>query len=317
MLRTQLAVALVAAAILAPIATAIVPHANVNPLVNGDFDTDTSLPAAAPLGPYIDQCFGVGHQVNDPLYSSWGDWAIGTANDPEGATPEGAVAANAYWAGVAQGYAADPSTAYGCNGLDSALVNPSEKIVDPGFMWSNDPGTQFGDLDGDGDREARIPRVPAEHTHNLYQAIATPTQAFGANFHAFAFTVESGAIPPTANVQVGLSLSPSYQQHPFVGTFWEGAVLFRADDFAPQGHHVALDPVHQGEIVCPAGYSPCLAFKADYLAADDAGKRTLLGQARIVQTSFWAFSGGAGPVVIDDVAYVGALPLGGTAPNTP
>jgi hypothetical protein len=225
---TQLAVALVAAAILAPAASALVTGPHVNPLMNGDFDMETSQPALDPVRPFVDQCLGIGHQAMDPLYSSWGDWAISTANDPANSTPEEAAAANAYWQGVAEGYAADPGTVYGCNGVDTALVNPSEKIVDPGFQWSNDPGTTFGDFDGDGDREARIPRVPAEHTHNLWQSVATPTQAFSADFDLFAFRVESGVVPASANIQVGLSLSPGYQQHPFVGAFWEGAILFRS-----------------------------------------------------------------------------------------
>ena len=316
MSNNQLAAALVAAAILSPIAAALASPQG-NPIMNGDFDMDTSQPAADPIRPYVNQCFGVGHQALDPLYSAWGDWAIATINDPTNATPEDAAAANTYWQVVAEDYAADPAGVYGCRGVDVALVNPSEKLVDPGFMWSNDPGTTFGDFDGDGDREARIPRVPVEHNHNLWQSVATTTQAFSADFDLFAFRVESGVIPAGANIQIGLALSPGYAQHPFVGVFWEGAILFRSNDFITPGVQYALDPVARGEIICPGGYTPCLLFKAEYDAADNAGKRTLLGQARIVQTSFWAFSGGVGDVIVDDVVYYGAAPAGTTPPNVP
>lgn len=304
--------------VLAPLASAggLLP---VNPILNGGFEIDTSTSAAGPVEPVIDECIGVGHQALVPLYSAWGDWVFNSANDPtsvDPASPSFLADATGYPLAYAGGYAAEPATAYACDPhyQDVARVNPAEKVDDPGFMWSNDPGTTFADANGDGDREVIIPRVPVEHDHNLWQSVATSTQAWSADFDAFAFTVESGAIPAGANVQVGLSLTPGYMQSPWVGIFWEGAVMFRANDMARDANgHVAMDPVAKGEIVCPGGYTPCLEFKAAYNAADADGKRTLLGQARIVQTSFWAFSGGVGPVVLDDVAYVGAK----TAVETP
>lgn len=292
----------------------------VNPIVNGDFDTNVQPGGVGLLYPYMNQCIGVGHQVMVPLYSSWGDWVFETASEPTGVDPTdpGLVGtATGYPTAYAMGHVTDPMRAVRCDPsyLDIAQPNPWNTLNDPSFMWSNDPGTVFGDANGDGDIEAVIPRVPAQHNHNLWQSVATPTQAFSADFDAFEFTLESGVIPAGANIQVGLSLTPGYMQSPWVGIFWEGAVLFRANDLVPgAGGRISVDPVAKGEIICPA-YTPCYEFRAAYNAADEEGKRTLLGQTRIVQTSFWSFNGGVGPVVIDDVAYVGAKTFAETVPN--
>lgn len=298
----------------------------VNPLVNGDFDAAAGPGAPPELRGVLDVCFGVGHQALIPLYSPWGDDVIEAANAVLAGDAETAVArvSDPYFAQYPQdyaaGYAADPASAALCDPgyQDVAEVNAWEKTQDEAPMWSNDPGTRFADFDGDGDREAIIPSAPVEHSHNLWQSVATATQAFSADFAAFEFTVEAGAIPASASNQIGLALSPGYMQHPWLGAFWEGAIVFTSADMAPDASgRVRMDPVAQGSITCPAGYTPCLSFRDAWGAADDAGKRTLLGQARVIQTSFWAFSHAAGPVVIDDVAYVGAQVAlsGGLNPN--
>lgn len=307
-------------------ASSALSNVSVNPILNPDFDTYVTAGAPPLVRPVLDRCVGVGHQAYDVLYSSYADWAILTANDvsadpttaPELATPETVETATGWPAAHAEAIADEPSYAYHCDPryADTTQLNPWDKSHDQGAGWSNDPGTKFYDVDGDGDQEAVIPRVPTSHTHNLWQSIATPTQAWSANFESFEFTVESGVIPPGANNQIGLGLSPGYMQHPWLGAFWEGAILFRANDMTPdEDGRVRMDPVLQGELICPAGYTPCLEFKAEYNAANAAGKRTLLGQARIVQTSFWSFSGGAGPVVIDDVAFGGIRTAVETLPN--
>lgn len=294
------AASLFAAILLAPAALGegILP---VNPIVNGDFDTFLTPGMASGARGVADRCFGIGHQYLPALY-----W-------PEETLVEDATA-------HAQGFVEEPGRLYECDPQweDNVQLNAWEKSRDRGFMWSNDPGTLFDDFDGDGDLEAIIPRVPTSHSHNMWQSGATATQAFSANFEAFEFTIESGTPAPGANIQVGLSLSPGYMQHPWVGAFWEGAILFRADDFQPDaGGRVSIDPIARGEIICPGGYQPCFDFKAAYDAAlgDEESQRTLLGQTRIGQTSFWAFNNGVAPIVIDEVAYVGATTFAETVPN--
>lgn len=302
---------------------------NANPLVNGDFD------AAGPLGlpPVLKQltntCVGVGHQVIIPLYSPWGDSVVAAVNDPEGTAaafaddPAGqADAFSAYPVAHVGEYVAAPDTLVGCDPQhrEFAAVNPWAMSQDMALAWSNDAGTRYFDLDGDGDTEAVIPTQRVEHSHTMWQSGATLAQAFSLDFDAFEWTLEAGAIPGGANNQIGFSLTPSYMQHPFVGVFWEGALLFRATDMQPdENGRVSMDPVRDGEIACPGGYPPCDAFRAEFVAAqaanDEAAARALLGQARIAQTSFWSFNNPAGLVAIDDVAFVGAKTMAETAPR--
>jgi hypothetical protein len=317
---------LVAAALLVPIAAAdgLLP---INPITNGDFDTAVTPGGVGPARPVLDRCIGIGHQGLNPLFSSYGDWSLALIND--GAADPTTVATKAtgatfaddatgYPIAAAGGYAGNPDSILGCdpNFNDLAQPNPWNSLRDDGFMWSNDPATSFLDVTGDGDTEAVIPSVPAQHSHSLWQSIATSTQAFSADFDAFQFTVESGSLPASANVQVGLSLTPSYMQSPWVVAFWEGAVYFTSADLVPDASgRVSVNPVAKGEIICPAAYTPCEEFRADYNAADAVGKATLLGQTRIVQTSFWSFNNPAGPVVLDDIAYLGAKSFAETVPN--
>lgn len=320
-------VALAALLVTLPVANAegLLP---VDPIINGDFELDVSPGGVGILYPFLNTCVGAGHQVLNPLYSSWGDWVFDTANTVS-ADPSSAVAvvtdpgfvgdATGYPANYAGQHVTDPLLAVRCDPKynDAAQLNAWNTLNDPGFMWSNDPGTTYGDVNGDGDREAVIPRVPTSHNHNMWQSYASMTQLFSADFDSFDFTLESGMIPAGANVQIGLSLTPGYTQSPWVGIFWEGAVLFRANDMVagPAGA-ISMDPVAKGEIICPGGYTPCLEFKAAYdQAQDEAAKRTLLGGTRIVQTSFWSFSGGVGPVVLDNVSIVGSKSAVETLPN--
>lgn len=296
-----------------------------NPLINGDFDAGFVIGGLTPARPALDRCIGVGHQVIHVVESSWADWGIMTVNGAF-ANPSGVVnATNDDLAGQATGFpiehvgstAGDPDSVHECDPQfrEFALVNPWNMAHDRAVGWSNDAGTDFYDFSDDGDIEAIIPSRPAEHSHNMWQSAATTTQAFSADFDAFEFRLESGQIPARANIQLGLSLSPSWMQHPFVGTFWEGAVYFTASDMVPdEDGLVSLHPIAAGEIICP-DYTPCREFKAAYVAADDAGKATLLGQTRLIQTSFWQFNNAAGPVVIDDIAYVGAKTAAETMPN--
>ena len=321
--RTLVVLALALAVPLAG-ATGLIP---LNPILNGNFDVDTATQAAAPAAPLVDVCVGIGHQALIPLYSPYGDWAIAVANDASAdptvvpgivTDPAFPDDATGYPVQYASDAAAAPDTVVLCDPgyQDLAQINPARKIMSGGASWSSDPGTTYRDFSGDGDIEAIIPVQPEEHSHNLWQSTATTTIAWSADFDAFRFVLESGTIPPPANIQLGLALTPSYQQSPWLAGFWEGAVLFRSNDLVPSGDGtVSVHPIDQGEIICPAGYTPCLAFKADYDAADVAGKHTLLGQVRIVQTSFWSFHNAGGPVVLDNVAIVGGKTMAETVPN--
>lgn len=311
-------IALVTILIVAPLALGA-PAALPPPLLNGDFDTGLSpiLPPAA--RPLMDACVGVGHQVIVPLYSDWGDWMIAVANDPARAGDRDAFSnTTTFPVEHALAHADDPTIAVACDPQhrEFASVNPWHASQDRATGWSNDAGTRFYDIDHDGDHEAVIPTAPAQHAHNLWQSVASPQQAYMADFAALRFTLEAGAIPSGANVQVGLSLTPVYMQHPYVGVFWEGALVFRAADMQPDAQGlVSLDPVAQGEIVCPAGYPPCAEFKAWFDGSDAFGKKRVLAMARIVQTSFWQFNNPLGPVALDDVAYVGAKPVTDARPQ--
>lgn len=204
-----------------------------------------------------------------------------------------------------------------CDTAGDQEINLIVVIIDtcsPGAMkavhWSSEDGMVFGDsgLDGDGDREAIINAGSGVSNHNFWQAWPSPHQAYTANFDEYRFKLESGSIPAAANIQVGLSLSPLFVQHPFVLVFWEGAVMFTGSQMVPDaGGVVHLDPVTQGQVICPADYDPCLDFQSQFnAAATAAGRRALLGETRVVQDSFWNFNLGSGTVVIDDVAIVGA-----------
>lgn len=194
-------------------------------------------------------------------------------------------------------------------------------IVDtcsPGAMkaaqWSSPDTTLIGDWNGVGNRRAGF--VGGGGLHDLWQAYPNPQQAWSLDFATYRFqTANFGffthAPGPGAHIQLGFSLSPGYQQHPWVGIFWEGALQFtRSDMTIGTDGYVNLDPVVHGEIICPA-WQPCFDFKAEYDAADDDGKRELLGQARLVQNSFWSFGTSPGQVVmVDNVEIGGAKTFG-------
>ncbi|MBW3582596.1 MAG: hypothetical protein KY455_05795 [Euryarchaeota archaeon] len=162
-------------------------------------------------------------------------------------------------------------------------------------------------VDGDTDREVVIPGDPAGGDHNFWQSYPT-LQWASLDASAFAYTIENGTVAPSANNQLGFSLSPEYDQHPWVGIFWEGAVHFTADDILANidaDGRVSLDPAVDGSIICP-DWDPCRSFRENFTAADTDGRRALLGETRLVQVSFWNFNRQEGQVVIDDVALEGA-----------
>ena len=191
-------------------------------------------------------------------------------------------------------------------------TNGEGGYADGALYWAHSAGSNARffntNIDGDADSEAYVRGDFSASSHNFWQSTLPPLQVFSPDFDAFAFTIERGTVAPSANIQIGFSTAPGYDANPFVGAFWDGAVMFRADDIAANtdaSGRVTLDPVADGEIVCPA-YEPCTRFKADFEAADDTNRSALLDQLRVIQMSFWNFNRQAGFIVIDDVEVIGA-----------
>lgn len=188
-------------------------------------------------------------------------------------------------------------------------VSPCEQSVFKAAQWSSSGVTQFGDWNGDGDREASIDGTrPVDPTigaaHNFWQAWPNPQQAYTADFDALKFRVEGGWIPAGASVQISLSRTPLEEPSPWVGLFIECSLTFPMT--AGASGQISADPL---SATFASSYSGCDGTAASYAAADDAGKRAILGRLRIVQLSFWGFQTGA-PLLLDGVDLSGAKILG-------
>lgn len=188
-------------------------------------------------------------------------------------------------------------------------VAPCEQGIFKAAQWSSSGVTQFGDWNGDGDREASIdgtrPVDPSiGKAHNFWQAFPNPQQAYTADFEALRFRVEDGSIPAGAMVQISLSRTPLEEPSPWVGIYLECSLTFPMT--AGATGPVSADPL---SATFASSYSDCDGTAAAYAAADAAGKRAILGRLRIVQLSFWGFQTGA-PVLLDGVELAGAKILG-------
>lgn len=195
-----------------------------------------------------------------------------------------------------------------------ASVTPCEAGAMKALHWSTSRVTQFGDYDGDGNREAKIdgsvtlpPGDQIGKSHNFWQAYPSPHQAYSADFQALRFRVEAGAIPPGASVQISLSSVPLSDVSPFVVIFIDCFLTFQ--NLTPSGslNRVEADPV---TATFSSAWDGCDDEAAAWSAADDAGKRALLGRMRIVQLSFWQFQTGA-PVTLDGVELYQAKTIAG------
>ncbi|MFA5862375.1 MAG: hypothetical protein WDA16_11845 [Candidatus Thermoplasmatota archaeon] len=311
----------------------------LNPLVNGDFDTYVTPGMAQALRPVADRCFGIGHQVLDPLGSSWehstedhvnavgdelnaanqsaqGGNVTDAANHTQSAanlTAETDPNSTADYVGTyPELITGNPSYPYYCdpNYNEFAMLNAWNISRDRGLAWSSEKVT-FTDNNGDGDQEAVFNTTPGAF---LYQAAASTQQAWSADFDSFEFTLESGNLPPGAYIQIGFSVVPGYQQNPFIGVWWDGIQFNKKNMTLDEQGRIHLNPIKDGFIVC-AVYTPCTDFQKAYSVGDEKAKHNLLGQVRLVQTSFWGFGNPSGHVVIDDVAYVGAKTMAETVPN--
>lgn len=251
-----------------------------NPIVNPDFEL--FLPpeiGEALTDTPADECVGVGHQV---LYGD-GTWQHALIDEQDPAAAAGQVAGDP--AGEAEFFAGVGHCVFsGEEGYDLAWINPVNTLSDDAIHWSDQGGTEFGDRDGDGDREAAV--ISGGAHHNFWQAWPSPFQAFTGNFDALEFDVEAGSIASSAAVILSFSATPLEAQSPWVGAFIDCQLRFSGSSMDASSGHVSVDPV---EAVFSPSSPDCDAAKAEWDSGDDATKRQVLGRLRIIQLSFWGF----------------------------
>lgn len=188
-------------------------------------------------------------------------------------------------------------------------INPCHTGAFKAAQWSSGMTTEFGDFDGDGDREAKFlagstdPNLGAGH--NLWQAYPNTQQAYTAGFASYELSVE-GDVPANAAILLSLSTTPITSQTPWVGPFLECSLAFRGDLLTPdESGRIVIDPTYG---VLSTRYvdcdGPAAAFNAAAPGSDE--RREILDGLRIVQNSFWSWNAGESDVVIDDVTMVGS-----------
>ena len=292
MAHTYLFAGLGATLLLAPLALSggVVP----NPVVNGDFELFLPTELAPLEGTPVDECIGIGHQVqfgDDTLQSDLTGGPY-TSPDPDNADP---VAAVTRLTDDPEGEARFLSGYGNCvwgtgDGYDLAWLNPVRTAQDDAIHWSAE-NMVGGDWDGDGDREAKIPN--GGPGHNMWQAYPSPFQAFTANFDALEFDVDDGAIAPGSLVQISLSTTPLEVQNPWLVIFLDCGLNFPGSALLANmdaNGHVAMDPADATLFSRNTGNTQdCDAAAAAWAGASHAERHEILGRLRIVQLSFWSF----------------------------
>lgn len=173
--------------------------------------------------------------------------------------------------------------------------------------WSHGSNVVFEDVDGDGEREARTvpgPLDPETGTHTMWQSFADPQQAFAGDFERLEFRVESGAVPAGAGVVFSFSNTPVGDQTPWVGLFITCSLSLPRAVLAPDADGVVRVSPLEGSF--RSTFEDCDDQAAAWNApgATAADRMAVLAGLRIVQHSYWGFSGSA--VVLDGVTIVGA-----------
>lgn len=269
----------------------------VNAVVNGDFELYTDQGVETPADDVLDTCVGIGHQVYYGEETVQADLA--DRQDPAGAadrvTADPAEEA-ARHAGV--GYCVYSTD----DGYDLVWAVPSAQAQRPAVGWSFDlsPGVEWGDFDGDGDREAKFP-TGVGSGHNMWQSYASSNQAFTADFDAFEFTIENGAVPQGA-VVLSLSMTPLAAQSADVPYYFECQITFSVtqirDSVGVDGR-VSMDPA---DATFRSRNAACNELDAQWDSATNAERHVILGQLRVVQLSFWNFNRGPTDTIVDEVA---------------
>ncbi len=178
---------------------------------------------------------------------------------------------------------------------------------------SSEAGFEFDD--NPFDREVRVLACSDCSGHNFWQ-VSNRHVAYTGNFDAFEFRVEAGEISDTGRVVISFSDTPLGTQSPWAAGFvlCELSFPLSAMEATPDENGlVSVDPL-DGDF--RSLYSSC---DDDQALWNDQGttadeKREMLGQLRIIQTSFWNFHVPPSQasedcdcaIVIDDVAIVGA-----------
>lgn len=256
-----------------------------NATLNGDFELFIPPEAGQALeGTPADECIGIGHQVLYGTETYQHD--LIDENDPDSAMDRDPVEQAKLFSGY--GYCVWSQE----EGYDYVWLNPAEKAKDDAVQWSEHPDTSPTDFlnnDDDEDREAVIEADPSASGHNMWQAYPNAHEAFTGDFAAFEFDVEAGQINPGALVQISMNPSPLSEQS--ARTFEPDCRLSFSGDLLLdnlEGDHVSVDPT---EARYSSHYDGCPSEQT-WEDADDEGRRTILGQLRIVQLSFWSFNRG-------------------------
>lgn len=243
---------------------------------------------AAPVGPVVNGEFEIAVEAaKAPMCAAFGDTAVNVL--PPDADP----------------HIPDP-LAPGDDVEWPWLVSmaPCEAGLVKAAQWSSSRVTQFGDVSGDGDREAVIDgSIPADPflgaDHNFWQSYANPQQAYSGNFDALQFRLEGGEIPAGAYVQISLSATPLETVSPWVGVFFDCSLTFT--NLTPnEAGVVSVDPA---TAAFASVYVDCEDAAAAWASASTTGRHTILSRLRIVQLSFWSFQTGD-PLVLDGVELV-------------
>lgn len=270
----------------------------VSSVTNGDFEAH--LPEAAGdllADTPVDTCIGIGHQI------WWGEDTI--LGDATNADVDSAAQRDP--AEEATKYAGLGNCVYSANdGYDVVWLNAVTMAKREAVHWSHMPGdvksVEFGDHDGDGDREARMPANRQLSGHNLWQAYPSAHQAFSANFQEFRFKVEDGAVPAGALVQISLSAEPLEVQNGELLLDIDCSLNIRGALLQPGADGwVRVDPV-DAQLVAYKGTPDCAGIVEDFNSGNERDARYALGRTRVVQLSFWSFNTGSESVTIDDVA---------------
>ncbi len=299
--------------------------APVGAVTNGALETPF-IPEVVPdalEGTALDACYGIGHQVQ------WGTDSpqhalVGTdPYNPEDADPDPARLAERYTSEErpiskaeedAQAQAGPDTCVFGKEeGYDLVWQQPKMSAEKP-LHWSfhaPDPSVEFGyGFDDDPfDREARFLTEGEGSAHNLWQAYPSKHQAFTANFDALEFAVEDGDIADasTATVKISLSSAPVHHTSSTFPIEIDCVLTFKSSEMAS---HVGGDGVMSmsplDAAFGPHGNDPDCPMEAWNAAPDEDGKRSVLGQLRIVQLSFWNWNSASEPIVVDDIALPGA-----------
>lgn len=299
---------------------ALAPTAGASPtgpITNSDFEL-APVPDSAtePLaGTPADACYGLGHQAQYGSETTQGQATGGEYDspDPDEADPVGAAESAAENPeGTARYQAGWDYCVWGSDtGYDLAWVHPRTRASQPAH-WSMDirnPSVEFGyNYDEDPfDREVRIfTNASVDYdasNHNMWQWFGSKHQAWTANAEALEMDVEAGDV--SGAVKFILSSNPLGSQGDQL--YDDCSLTFTQDNLTnamDEDGHIAADPV---DAVFNARRNPCQPLEQAWDNGDEEDKRSVLGQVRITQVSFWSWERGTEQAtVLDDVRLTAA-----------